>query len=85
MDRTGARAWEWLLCTMFVIGLFNVLAQEGLGGMTASQRVTGRILDISPYLAFVFRQKVYHSAGPNKTTFPGELSNERTGFWMGSQ
>jgi hypothetical protein len=83
MDRTAARACEWLLCTLFVIGLFNVLAQEALDGMTATQKVTGRVPDISPYLAFVFRQKVYHSAGPNEKTFPGESSNERTGFWMG--
>mgnify|MGYP003449427917 FL=1 len=83
MDRTGSRACEWLLCTLFVIGLFNVLAQEGLKGMTPTQKVTGRIPDVSPYLAFVFRQRVYHSAGPNERTFPGDSSNERTGYWMG--
>jgi hypothetical protein len=39
MDRTGSRACEWLLCTLFVIGLFNVLAQEGLNGMTPTQKL----------------------------------------------
>ena len=81
MDRTASRACEWLLCTLFVIGLFNVLSHHG--GMTPTQTVTGRIPDISPYLAFTFRQRVYHSAGPSDRTFPGDSSNERTGFWMG--
>ena len=83
MDRTGARPCEWLLCCLFVIGLFNCLAQEGLGGMTPTQKVTGRVPDVSPYLEFVFREKVYHKLGNQDKHFPGETSDERTGWWMG--
>jgi hypothetical protein len=83
MDRTGARPCEWLLCCLVVIGLFNCLAQEGLGGMTPTQKVTGRVPDVSPYLEFVFREKVYHKLGNQDKHFPGETSDERTGWWMG--
>ena len=85
LDRTGARPCEWLLCALFVIDLFNHLAQESLNGMPALQKVSGQVIDVSQYLAYTWRQPVYYSAKPGdkEKHFPGQKSGERLGLWMG--
>ena len=50
MDHTGTPNDEWLLCTIFVINLFNHLSQAG--GMPAIQKATGQMADVSKFLAF---------------------------------
>ena len=83
LDRTGARPSEWLLCALFVIDLFNHLAQDSLGGMTPLQKVTGQVADVSMYLAYTWRQPVYYKTKIDDPHFPGNESGERLGLWMG--
>ena len=84
MDRTpNARACEWLLCTLFCVDLFNHLAQEGLGGMSALERVTGSKTDVSCFLDFTWRQPVYYAVNPTATSFPSSKGQMRLGLWMG--
>ncbi len=83
MDRTGARACEWLLCLLFVVQLMNVLSQDSLNGMTAYQATTGQLPDISAYLAYTWRQPVLFWPIPGDKSFPGGESKEELGWWMG--
>jgi hypothetical protein len=57
MDRVSYPAGYWLLCTLFVIGLVNVLANHT--GEIPHSIVTGQVTDVSPYLSFHFWEEVH--------------------------
>jgi hypothetical protein len=80
MERTGAPAYTWLLCLMYVCFIMNHMATESLGWQTPLQRLTGSTPDISGVLRFHFWQRVYYArVDPG---FPSE-STERTGRIVG--
>ena len=57
MDRVACPSGYWLLCTLYVIGLLNVLINSK--GLIPLQVVTGYQVDISPYLDFHFWEEVF--------------------------
>ena len=73
MDRVSCPSGYWLLCTMFVIGLLNVLANQN--GEIPNSIVTGQVTDVSPYLSFHFWEEVFVSNDDN--------SDEEMARWCG--
>ena len=57
MDCIGCPSVIWLLCTLYVIGLLNVLVNSM--GVIPLQAVTGYHIDISPYLDFHSWEEVF--------------------------
>ena len=52
MDITGTPACYWLICTMYVISLLQIISQPSLGGMSAMQKVTGFVQDSSKFIHY---------------------------------
>ena len=77
MDRTGAPAFTWLLCLLYVCYLLNHTFNEGIKAVPLN-KLTGSTVDISPLLRFW--QKVYYKQAEN--TFPSE-SKEGVGYIVG--
>ena len=73
MDRVSCPSGYWLLCTLFVIGLLNVLANQN--GEIPNSIVTGQVTDVSPYLSFHFWEEVLVSNADN--------SDEEMARWCG--
>jgi hypothetical protein len=73
MDRVSCPSGYWLLCTLFVIGLLNVLANQN--GEIPHSIVTGQVTDVSPYLSFHFWEEVLVSNDDN--------SDEEMARWCG--
>ena len=78
MDRTGAPAYLWFFCMLYVVMLLNFTALESLGWITPYQACFGTTPDISALLQFTFYQPIYFS---DEDSFPN--SNERKGYWIG--
>eukprot|EP00957_Ditylum_brightwellii_P005967 451966-Ditylum_brightwellii.AAC.1 len=74
MDRTGAPAFLWFFCMLYVVMLLNFTALESLGWITPHQACFGTSPDISALLQFRF----YFS---DKDCFPN--AKERIGHWFG--
>ena len=82
LDRTGAPAYTWLLCIMYVCYLLNHTYNDTVKGIPLTI-ATGQQVDISPLLNFSFYQKVYYRREENEGgTFPSE-SPELEGYWVG--
>ena len=79
MDRTGAPAFVWLLCLMYVCYLLNHTFNSTIQGVPLTA-LTGRTVDISPLLRFYFWQKVYYKL--DDSTFPSD-SKESVGHIVG--
>jgi len=79
MDRTGTPPEFWLLCTLFVVYLSNVLAAESLGFITPTQIACGYVPDVSSLLHFHWWQPVYYAE--HEGTFA--KSKEKLGRWVG--
>ena len=73
MDRVGCAAKFWLIATLFVIGLLNVMCN--VNGEIPNSVVTGEMTDVSPYLSFHFWQEVFYEE-------PGK-NPEKLGRWCG--
>ena len=56
----GTPAGRWLICTLYVIGLMQLISQPSLGGISALQKVTGYIQDTSKCLHYHWWQQVYY-------------------------
>ena len=50
MDIMDTPAGCWLICTMYVIALMQLISQPSLGGISSMQKVTGYIQDTSKCL-----------------------------------
>jgi hypothetical protein len=59
LDRTGAPAYTWLLCLMYVCFVLNHVYNQTVNGVPITL-ATGQQADISPLLHFHFWQKVYY-------------------------
>ena len=57
MDQVACPSGYWLLCTLYVIGLLNVLVNSK--GLIPLQVITGYQVDILPYLDFHFWEEVF--------------------------
>ena len=80
LDRTGAPAYTWLLCLMYVCFILNFTVSSALSGGVPIQRATGSTNDISPLLRFRFWEPVYYKL--DDPTFPSE-SREKLGRFVG--
>ena len=58
MDIMGTPARCWLICTMYVIALMQLISQPSLGGISAMQKVTGYIQDTSKCFHYHWWQQV---------------------------
>ena len=59
MNRTGTPPEFWLLCTLFVVYLSNVLFVESLWFITPTQVACSYVPDVSTLLHFHWWQPVY--------------------------
>ena len=80
MDIMGSLARCWLICTMYVIALMQLISQPSLGGICAMQKVTGYIQDTSKCLHYHWWQQVYYLNCD--TPYPSQ-SWEKLGHWCG--
>ena len=82
LDRTGAPAYTWLLCLMYVCYVLNRTYNETINGIPLTV-ATGQQADISPLLNFHFWQKVvYRREEDSGGSFPSD-SPECIGRWVG--
>jgi len=72
MDHTGCPGKYWLLSTLYVIALLNVLVNAN--GVIPHSVVTGQVTDVSPFITFHFWESVFFEE-------PGKP--ERLGRWVG--
>ena len=79
MDRTGAPAFTWLLCLMYVAYLLNHTWSENIKNVPITA-LLGITVDISVLLRFHFWQKVYFKA--IEPGYPSD-SKERLGHIVG--
>jgi hypothetical protein len=79
LDRTGAPAYCWLLCLMYVCFVLNNAFSEVIQSTPLCQAY-GTDNDISPMLYFSFYEPVNYLV--DETTFPSE-SKELCGRWVG--
>ena len=70
MDITGTPAACWLICTLYVISLMQIILQPTLGGMSAMQKVTGFVQDTSKCLHYHWWQPVYYL--DHDATYPSQ-------------
>jgi hypothetical protein len=85
VDRTGAPAYTWLLCLMYVCFILNFTVSAALNGGIPIQRATASTNDISSLLRFHFWEKVHYKLGDAKlddATFPSE-SRQKLGRFVG--
>jgi len=81
LDRTGAPASMWLLCTLYIIQLHNHLAGPSLDNhITPIQKAFGYQPDISKFLQFHWWQRVLYKA--DSSNFPSQ-SYEGIGRFVG--
>ena len=80
MNRSGAPANCWLLCTIYVCYLLIHIACSDLDGKIPLLDLTGITPDISLILLFTFYQPVFNATSDQN--FPSE-SDEWAGYWVG--
>ena len=79
MNRSGAPAYCWLLCLIYVCYLLNYIACSALDGKILLLALTGITPDISIILLFTFYQPMFNAT--NDQNFPSE-SEEWAGYWV---
>jgi len=80
MNHTGSPACLWLLCLMYVVGLYNHTAHESLNWRTPLEVYHGSTPDISAYTQFHFYEPIYYAL--DDSSFPSQ-STEASGWWVG--
>ena len=81
MDRTNSPAFLWLLCLLFVVGLFNHVAVQAIGDTCLITKATGQKVDVSKYLVFHWLEPVYYHQ-QHEATFPS-TGSEKSGWYVG--
>jgi len=79
LDRSGAPAYTWLLCLIYVCFLLNNTWCESVGDIPIRMS-TGSTNDISPLLCFYFWEPVYYKL--DDSDFPSD-SREKRGHFVG--
>ena len=80
LDRTGAPAYCWLLCLLYVCYLLNLMATKSLNNQTPFFHLNGQLADISASLQYHFYEEVYYL--DHNPSYPSK-SRERIGYWVG--
>jgi len=80
LDHTGAPAFTWLLCLMYVCFIPDHTICLGNNNHVPLEVATGSTPDISPLLNYYFWQKVYYKV--DDSDFPSK-SGELTECWVG--
>ena len=80
LDRTGAPAYTWLLCLLYVCYLLNHTFNTTINGVPMT-RLTGSTVDCSALLRFHFYEEVYYKLDDSKK-FPSD-SPEAIGYMVG--
>ena len=78
MDHTGTPASMWLLCFLFIVGLFNHVSQSHLQNMDPITKATGQAMDVSQYQQFHWLQHIYYYN--HDKAFPS-TSGKSAGWW----
>ena len=60
MDITSTPTKYWLICTLYVINLMQLISQPSLGGIRSMQKVTGFVQDTSKCLHYHWWQPIYY-------------------------
>ena len=81
IDRTQSPPFLWLLCLLYIVGLFNHVTHESLQGIPPITKATGQQVDISKYLIFHWLEPVYYHQ-PHQAAFPSNHS-EKPGWYVG--
>ena len=79
LDHTGAPAYCWLLCLIYICFVLNNCYSDNIKGVQI-RMVTGTTNDISPLLSFEFYKPIYYHM--DDTPFPS-ASKEYCGHWVG--
>ena len=80
MDRTNKAAFLWLVCLLFIVGLFNHVSNELMSDQPPITVATGQKVDVSKYLQFYWLEPVYYYA--HDSTFPS-AGHEKAEWWCG--
>ena len=80
LNRTGASANCWLLCTSYVCYLLNHISCESLKGQIPQTKLYGVTPDISILMNYTFYQSVYYAC--HNQSLPS-TSEENHAFWVG--
>jgi len=80
MDRTGTPAQYWLLCTLFIVYLSNLMSLPSLNWLTPTEVAFGYKPDISSILHFSWWEPVYYL--DDDGGWPSH-SKEKLGRWVG--
>ncbi len=80
LDRSGAPAYCWLLCLLYVCYLLNRLSTKSLDNKTPYFCLTGQMADISALLQYHFYEEVYYL--DHTSRYPSK-SREKIGYWVG--
>ncbi len=80
MNRSGAPAYAWLLCLIYVCYILNHIATGSLNWKVPLFCLTGNPIDISVLFLFFFWEEVYYSNPEHG--FPSE-SSEKKGRFVG--
>ena len=81
MGRTGTPAALWLLTVLFVVGLFNHVANAQIDNMAPITKAKNKPVDVSKHLHFRWLEPV-HFRQCDGESFPSS-NNERAGWWVG--
>ena len=80
MDQTGTPSKFWLLATLFVVMLYNVMSLESIDNRTPTEVACGYIPDVSAFLHFRWWEPVYYLDDDGH--FPSK-TKEKRGRWVG--
>ena len=80
VDRTNMPAVLWLLCLLFIVGLFNHVANESIGNLSPITKATNQPVDVSKYLCFCWLEPVYYYQPDSSFPFIG---HENSGWYVG--
>ena len=81
MDCTGTPAALWLLALLFVVGLFNHVANTQINDMAPITKAKNLPVDVSKHLHFRWLEPVCYRQCDGES-FPSS-NNERSGWWCG--
>ena len=80
MDHTMTPAVLWLVCLLYIIGLFNHISKDILNSQNPIYIAMGEQTDISKYLCFYWLETIYFHT--THTLFL-DVGHEKAGWYVG--